>query len=100
MDISKLQPLKELGNYISNNVSGGAAIVGTVKTGIQIVKESKLQLKDILKDSGEAAINAASARISNELNQSQNNVLGEKLKNAAIPIIIGVTVLILLMRKR
>jgi len=99
MGLLKIQPFKLLGEAVEKSIPQGGAIVSTIKTGIQIVKDSKLQLKDIIKDSGQAAIDAAAARVKEGLQTSQDNVIGEKIQKAAVPLLlIGVLVFLLIRR--
>lgn len=97
----KIKPFKILGGVVKRVLPGvGDVAVGAVEQGIKIVKGTKIQLKDVTKDSGQAAVDAAAARIREELAQSAAREATPTAQNMLIPLLLGGIVVLLLVRGR
>jgi hypothetical protein len=89
-----------IGDIVSKSGESGSKLVNTARDVIDVVKDAKLQLKPILKDAGEAAVNAAAARVHEGLNQAKNRKIVETLQESAVPILLGVLLLTLILMRR
>ena len=106
MTLPKIPIGTYIGDLAREYIPHGDIVVDAVKTGIQVVRNTDLNLGHVVSDAGQAAIDAAKARVKEDIAQATRDSAAKTVNlasffpqnDALVPILIGVVLLVLLTR--